>query len=88
MEYLGPTNLISHKYPDQELGLPRVAFLVDVLSQVEPDEDLLYIASHGRVIEVERHYYYTSVLSGCLTHNNISQSVRGRTALLSALTGS
>ena len=61
MEYLGPTNLISQKFPDGELGLPRVTFLVDVLPQVEPDEDLLYIAGHGSVIEVERHFYYCSV---------------------------
>ena len=52
------TKLISHKYPHGELGLPGVTLLVDVLPHVEPDEDLLQIAGHGRVIEVERHFYY------------------------------
>ena len=55
MEYLGPTNLSSHKYTDRELGLPRVTFLVDVLSEVEPDEDLLHITGHGGVVEVDGH---------------------------------
>ena len=67
----GPTSVRSHKYWARELWLPRVTFLVDVLPEVEPDEDLLHIAGHGGVIEVERHSTSSRAVlccqSGCLT---------------------
>ena len=35
--------------------VPGIALLIDILPEVQPDQNLLHVAGHGGVIEIEGH---------------------------------
>ena len=54
---------------------PGIIFLVDILSHIESDQDFFNIASHGGIIEVQRHVLFSPACWMCWSVRGCQRSV-------------